>query len=274
MNFLQIPNGLGGGNYYDFPLAEFIQKFHLPAHLVINTLKVLEHENLFTFNEQIFLSSRIMFTCDKEMLYDFEASHPTVEPVIKALLRSYEGVFDQEVGINEKSLAFLLRMEVPALIQYLQKLQSFGILNYTFQKDTPQLYFIQNRVKAEDLQIDMQQYNKRKKLYTERVESFIDYIQSDACRSQLTGNYFGDENMKPCGICDNCLNKRQWTISEDEFSQIEKRILTAISAPIHARDLVQHLAGIKKEKVWKVIAFLQAENRIEVNKSGLVTKTG
>ncbi|MEO5997586.1 MAG: ATP-dependent DNA helicase RecQ [Chitinophagaceae bacterium] len=272
MNYLQIANGMGEGNYYDFTLADFLQKFQLPVHLVANTLKVLEHENLLTFNEQIFLSSKIMFTCNKERLYEFELSNPTLEPVIKILLRSYEGVFDQEVNINEKSLAFMLRVEVAEIIKHLKQLHSFSILSYAPQKDTPQLFFIQNRVKAEDLVIDMQQYNKRKKLYKERVEALISYVQSAVCRSQLTGNYFGDDDMKPCGICDNCLNKKKVVISDDEFSLIENRILSSLREPVHTRDLVQHLNGIKKEKLWKVIEFLQAEKKIEVNESGMVTK--
>jgi len=274
VNYLQIPNGMGAGNYYDFPLADFLHKFQLASHLVINTLKALEHENHIAFNEQIFLSSRLIFTCNKEVLYEFQASHPTLEPVIKVLLRSYEGIYDQEVNINEKSLAYLLKMDVKEVIQYLQQLHSFSILSYTLQKDTPQLFFIQNRVKAEDLHINMRQYNERRQHYKKRVESMIDYTHSLVCRSQLTGNYFGDDDMKACGICDNCLKKQKLVISADEFCIIEMRILSSIDQPVHARDLIQNLNSIKKEKLWKVIEFLQAEKKIEVNESGMVKKFG
>jgi ATP-dependent DNA helicase RecQ len=274
VNYLQIPNGAGAGNYYEFLLADFLQKFQLPSFQVMNTLKVLEHGNLITFNEQIFLSSKIMFTCNKEVLYQFERSHPVLEPVIKTLLRSYEGVFDQDVNINEKSLAYLLKKDVKEITRHLQQLHSFGILSYTPQKDTPQLYFIQNRVKAEDLLINMRLYNARKQHYKERVESMISYTKSSGCRSQLTGNYFGDDDMKPCGICDNCLKKQRSIISAEEFVLIETRILSFITEPIQARELISSLKGIHKEKLWKVIEFLQAEKKIEVNKSGLVKKFG
>jgi hypothetical protein len=33
---------------------------------------------------------------------------------------------------------------------------------------------------------------------------------------------------------------------------------------------LQHLPGIKKEKAWKVVHFLQAENKIEVDKNGMI----
>lgn len=120
VNYLQVPNGTGQGNYYDFDLVDFLPKFKLPLHLVVNTLKVLEHENLISFNEQVFLPSRIIFTCNKEILYEFETSHSFLEPVIKTLLRSYEGVFDQEVNIHEKLSPFfyewILRKWLPVCI--------------------------------------------------------------------------------------------------------------------------------------------------------------
>lgn len=274
VNYLQIPTGTGAGAYYDFPLADFLNKFQLAAHLVINTLKVLEHENHIAFNEQIFLSSRLMFTCTKEILYQFEVSHPALEPLIKSLLRSYEGVYDQEVNINEKSLAFLLRIDIKEVTKTLQQLNSFSIVSYTPQKDTPQLYFIQNRLKAEDLQINIQAYNQRRQYYKDRVESMIGYTQSAVCRSQLTGNYFGDDKIKACGICDNCLKKIKSVISANEFTDIETRILSSISKPVQARELILHLNGINKDKLWKVIEFLQSEKKIEVNESGMVKKFG
>ena len=272
VNYLQIPNGTGEANYYDFDLADFLQKFKLSLHLVVNTLKVLEHENLISFNEQVFLPSKIMFTCNKEILYEFEASHPLLEPIVKILLRSYEGVFDQEVNIHEKTIAYLLRTEVNEVISYLHQLNMFDIIRYIPQKDSPQIYFIQNRVKADDLVIDMVQYNERKKHYRIRVESFIDYIHSSFCRSQLTGKYFGDDNMKPCGICDNCLLQQRSEISSVEFSAIQQRIISALNTPVHSNELMHLLQGIKKEKALKVIAFLQAEKKIEVNEFGMMSR--
>jgi len=80
--------------------------------------------------------------------------------------------------------------------------------------------------------------------------------------------------MKSCGICDNCLSKKKVVISDDEFLHIEGRILSSTNVPVHSHDLVQHLHSIKKEKLWRVIEFLQAEKKIEVNESGMVKKIG
>jgi RNA:NAD 2'-phosphotransferase (TPT1/KptA family) len=39
---------------------------------------------------------------------------------------------------------------------------------------------------------------------------------------------------------------------------------------IHTKELLQQLKGIKKEKAWKVLHHLHAENKIELDKAGWV----
>lgn len=272
MNYLQIPNGSGEGSYHEFDLGDFLHKFKLASQLVIYSLKVLEHENLVTFNDQVFIAAKTAFTCNKDNLYAFETANPLLEPVIKALLRSYEGIFNQEVSIHEKSLAWSLRMDPAEVVDYLQQLNRYGIISYTPQKDRPQLYFTQNRVKAQELAINMREFNQRKQHYKDRVEAFIGYVKSTACRSRQTGNYFGDEHIRPCGICDNCLFQQRSAISATEFTGIESMIMIALQQPVHSRDITKYLNGIRKEKAWKVIDFLVAEKKIVMNDVGMISK--
>jgi ATP-dependent DNA helicase RecQ len=239
---------------------------------VVYALKALEQEELLSFNEQVFLPSKIFFTTNKELLYDFEKNNPKLEPVIKALLRTYSGIFDQLVNIHEKTIAFLLHKELNELISDLKRLHSFGIIQYVPQKDSPQLYFMQNRIKAEDLRIDMINYKKRKEQYRKRIGILLEYIKKDMqCRSQFIANYFGDDDAKPCGICDNCLRQKNIHITNKEFENIHQRIVQTLqSHPVDAKELLQMLNGINKEKAWKVINHLQAENKLVVDKNGMV----
>src|SRR5579871_288989 len=270
MNYLQIPSASGEGNYYDFDITDFIKKFKLDAQLVVHAIKALEQEELLSFNEQVFLPSKIMFTTSKELLYAFENGNPQLEPVIKALLRTYSGIFDQLVSIHEKTISFLLKRDLNEVINELKKLQSFGIIQYVPQKDSPQLYFIQNRIKAEDLKINQANYQKRKLQYEKRIASLLEYVNAGTqCRSQFIANYFGDENAKPCGVCDNCLRQKNMNLGEEEFEKIHQRIIQTVkSNSMDVTQLVQQLSGINKEKAWKVINHLQAENKLVVDKEG------
>jgi len=271
-NYLQLPAGTGEGNYFDFDINDFVKKFKLNTHSAIYSLKALEQDNWLSLNEQVFLPSKIKFTTTKEVLYDFERSHPELEPAIKALLRGYEGIFDFPASISEIVLIRLLKKNVEEIKKDLHQLNQYGIIHYEPQKDSPQLYFPRNRVKAEDLSVNMDLYHKRKEKFVARVKNIIQYVSElVTCRSKMIGSYFGDNKLHNCNVCDNCLRQKKLHIDEKEFEKISNRIQTVLAPqPLPSKELMDQLGAIKKEKAWKVIEFLQAENKLEVDNAGWV----
>ncbi len=271
-NYLQLPTGSGSGQYYDFDIADFLKKFPFAPHTLMNAMRSLEQEDWLSFNEQVFLPSTVIFTINKEGLYAFEGNYPDLEPCIKSLLRAYEGIYDMPVAVSEIVLAGLLRKESAAVKNDLVMLDKAGVIHYQPRKDNPQVYLMRNRVKAGDISIDMVAYNKRKEQFRRRMRQMIQFVQEDTqCRSRIIGHYFGDANMKDCGICDNCLKQKATVLSKEEFVAIEQRLLQLLgTAPVDNKILLQQLSGIKKEKAWKVLSFLQAENKIGMDATGRV----
>ena len=92
------------------------------------------------------------------------------------------------------------------------------------------------------------------------------------CRSQYIGRYFGDMEMKKCGVCDNCLQQKNLTLTTVEFTLIASRIFESIKGATEIQLLLQQLQGLKRDKVWKVLDFLQEEGKILVNAKGVVSK--
>ena len=271
-NYLQIPSGGNEAVYYDFDIGDFIKKFKLNIQTVVYSLKALEQEGWLGFNEQVFLPSIVQFNTNKNELYEFENSNPTFEPLIKSLLRAYEGIFDFPTSISEMLLANLNKTNIDIIKQQLQQLNQSGLIEYRPQKDSPQLFLLKNRVKAEDLVIDMAAFKKRKEKYSNRIKTIIQYAHETVfCRSRLFGAYFGDIEIKKCGVCDNCLQQKTLVINKEDFKHISDIIFSSLSnQPLPAKDLMLYLGGVKKEKAWKVIDLLHSENKIEVDASGWV----
>lgn len=271
-NYLQIPAGSGEGNYFDFDISDFVKRFKLNSHTTVYALKALEQDNWLALNEQVFLPSKVKFTTNKETLHDFEKTHPELEPAIKALLRGYEGIFDFPTSISELVLIRLLKKDVEEIKKDLHQLHQYGVIHYEPQKDSPQLYFPRNRVKVEDLSINMDLYHKRKERFVARVKNIIQYVaELVTCRSKMIGSYFGDNKLHNCRVCDNCLRQKKVHIDEKEFEKISHRIQTVLAPqPLPSKELMDQLGAIKKEKAWKVIEFLQAENKLEVDNAGWV----
>jgi ATP-dependent DNA helicase RecQ len=271
-NYLQIPTGTGQGQYYNFDISDFLKKFNLDSYTGLYSLKILEYDGWLAFNEQVFLPATVQFTIQKDRLYAFEKETPSLEAVIKTLLRTYEGIFDHITSISEKLIAGLLRKEVEEIKTQLSALHNNGVIEYNPQKDSPQLLLLRSRIKAEELIINMTAYNYRKERLQQRIARMIDYVKEEnQCRSRIIGNYFGDKHIRECGICDNCLRRKASTLNKEEFETIHHRIVNIVkyeSLPV--RDLLLKLNGIKKEKAWKVIEFLQAEEKIAMDQAGWI----
>jgi ATP-dependent DNA helicase RecQ len=73
------------------------------------------------FNELAFNGSKIVFTTDRFTLEQIELNSPNFDILIKALLRSYEGIFDNECLINEKFLAKVCNASTTKIIQVLNQ---------------------------------------------------------------------------------------------------------------------------------------------------------
>ncbi|MCA6448980.1 MAG: RecQ family ATP-dependent DNA helicase [Chitinophagaceae bacterium] len=270
-DYLQIPVGVGEGQYFDFDLLEFVKNFKLESMLVINTLKVLEQEGHITFSESIFLPSQVNFNTTRESIEQFEQSHPETENLIRCLLRTYEGIFDNRVSVHEKQLAWLCRLSIEEIQKQLLLLQSFGIIEYLPQKDTPQIHFLLNRAPAQYLQINQDRYLERKQQFIERVENMIRYILlPEQCRSRYISTYFGDTKSKDCGNCDNCLTRKRKAISPEEFLQIEQGIKQNAQAGIAVTLLIKQLGQFSKEKIWAVLDFLQTEEIIHIDEQEII----
>ena len=226
---------------------------------------------LLIINEKNFTPSTLGFTTSKDGLYAFYRDHPEFENLLTTLLRTYEGIFDFSVFISELLIAKILRLDEKEIKTMLQKITTYGVVRYTPQNDAPQIVLRKNRVAAEDFQINLVTYNKRKEIFIQRVKTMINYLQQTACKSRFISQYFGDETASNCGICDTCLSRKRIDLSSEEFLQIANAIKAQLALKqVTADELLVTLPAIKKENAWKVLHFLQAEKKIAISASGLL----
>ena len=270
MNYLQVPAGDGEGLSYDFDIASFAENFKLNILQAIYGIKALAQEDLLSYTEVFFKPSTLVFTSSKNDLYEFEQQQPKLEPIIKGLLRSYEGIFDYPSTIYESLLAGFLKTSIDDIRSKLSMLHQYKIVHYQPQNDKPQVILLKNRMYSDDFKINSKDILARKENYKKRIQAMADYIADmKTCRSILTGNYFNDKHIMPCGICDNCINNKYIPITKDEFKLISDDILESLKkSSLHINDIEKNFNRQKKQQVWTVINYLRAENIIVTDNDG------
>jgi len=271
VNYLQIAAGCGEGLYFDFNLEYFIEHFKLETNLIVNVLKILEQEGHIVSAEGSLTPSMIQFISDKESIESISDGYPELGDIIKALMRSYSGIFDSSVYINEYKLAAFCKLPVDVLVKRLKALVDFGIIDFQPKKTSPQILFLQNRASASQLYIDTEAYFERKKRFEVRVEKQRDYLHNkNICRSKFIADYF-DVLSEDCGVCDVCIALKKKTITANDFETIKNHLLILLShEEVEIEDILTN-NQFNKDKFWEVVNYLQ-EQEIITSKDGRIKK--
>jgi ATP-dependent DNA helicase RecQ len=273
LNHLQVAAGTGEGVSYDFDIGFFANTFKLNILTVIYSIKALEQQELFSYNETFFQPSKIVFTCNRESLQEFEKMNPALDAVIKGLLRSYSGIFDFPCIIYEKPFAAFLKQDADVVKTQLLQLHQYGIIEYQPQKETAQLVLLKNRMGQDNFRLDMAAHMERKAAYEQRVNKIIRYLRdTKECRSRFIAGYFNDVALAACRVCDNCINSHTPSLSQEEFEIIAGKILS-IKNIFKINVILEKLRTHKKEHIWEVINFLQAEKKLLFNNEGEIQVT-
>ena len=255
-NYLKVAEGFGKGQIFEFSLQDFAQTFKFQQAMVFNSLKILQREGYIEFTEEVDNPSRVYFLASRDDLYKFQVANATFDDFIKLLLRSYTGLFNGYVNIDEELLAKRAGIHQDVVYNFLKHLRKAGIIDYVPRKRTPFVYFSKERIVPDRLRISKENYDFRKRDFLKRVEAVIHYATSGTkCRSQLLLEYFGEKDAPECGNCDVCQAMSHKGINSFEFREISKQVKRLLVEPCSYESLLLKLEG-NREKQMAVLKWL------------------
>jgi ATP-dependent DNA helicase RecQ len=245
-NYFQIAIGAGEGVSVDLDFDLVCKSYNLHPIILFNSIKFLEKENYLSLIDASFEPSKVMIICSKETLYDFQIKNPKFEPLLKSMLRSYGGLMDNYVFIQEKDLVYKAKLGLNELTKQLQMMDKFEVISYIPQSSLPKLIFTQNRVNSKWIDFDPNNYAFLKQRQKVRMESVINYVHNNLiCRQVQLLTYFNEFNHADCGYCDVCLQKKP-----KNFDKIKKHIIDVLqSKTLTIEELKQNMAKYNDE-VW------------------------
>lgn len=270
-DYLQIAVGTGKNGYYTFQPEDFARKFSFPFTTVYHSLKLMEREGYLEYTDDPENSSRLYFLAHRDELYRIETGSKNLELLIGMLLRSYTGLFNDYVKIDEVLLARRLNMTSDELYQNLKFLSQQKIIHYIPKREAPVIQFLTERIDHTRIRISHENYRDRKVNYQNRVDAVIDYARTeDRCRSVQLLSYFGEQGSKPCGQCDVCKGEHQSGISNFEFKIISENIRLLLAAkPMEIKEMITQCEGNEKS-IMKVARWLLDQGTIEINPSNML----
>lgn len=262
-NYYQLAYGGGEGLMLDFDVADFCSRYKLDAVMTLSALKFLERDGWISVSESVYMPSRVKFEANQQDLYKFQVENAAYDGLIKTILRSHGGAFDDFVPIREYELAKRMGKQGAAIVDMLEYLQKVEILSYLAQTDSPKLQFLRPRMDSRRLHIDSGYIRERKTVKQGQLDAVFTYLDGTDCRSKQLLAYFDEDNSKPCGICDRCLMRIK---SENVEDRLMIELVELLSdGPLNIDQLV---LGLQSGDEATRLAFIRKrldEGKLKVN---------
>jgi ATP-dependent DNA helicase RecQ len=264
-NYFQIAVGSGQGFSVEFDIDKLCNSYNLSPLLVYNSIKFLEKENYISYLDGGYEPAKIMFLSSKEDLYLFQIRFPKYELLIKTLLRSYGGLFENYGNIKEKDLAFRTKTNVQLVKENLEYLDKQQILSFIPQSSLPKLFFNQDRINGKYLEFNPNNYYHLKQRYSERIQSVIDYTENDKlCRQVQLLMYFNEIDYTNCGHCDVCINNRQ-----KDLEKIKQQIIQVLTNNLYSLEqLNSHMKNLNSVSWIKIFNEMIDDGIIKSSEKG------
>ena len=272
-NHYQLPVGSGKGVSFPFDIVDFCRMYELEVPVVHSCLTILGLQGLIALEESPEFRSRLHVMVRPEALYEFQVKSQVHDKLIKTMLRSYEGVFEEYVQIRETELAERLGLNVQQVKSFLEQLTKLRLLDYQPAIEEPRLNFITERLDQKDLHIDREHLANRKTRYLERAKAMLHYAtDQEHCRSQLLLQYFGEAVRHRCGVCDYCLERNKANVNDLEFERISRQVEEQLKLrPMALQELVDSIRDAGEEQRLKVITWMIEHDQLHLSEEQLLS---
>lgn len=263
--FFQIPINTGIDTGHNFSIEKFCLTYKYSITQVHNALKILDLSGYISYIEDTDKQSKLIFTIQRDELYKFSAFSETVENLIQALLRSYTGLFSDYAYINENLLAQRMGISESTVYESLKLLSKQHIIHYIPAQKIPTIYYNKNREEEKYLFIPQSVYEQRQDKLVRRIKSVIDYGSSKTqCRSKMLLQYFGEKEVKDCGKCDVCIDKKQQDMRSADMDRLIQAVLSHLDGKEMTLDEITLATDYPEKRLIEALRFLSDNNQIVI----------
>lgn len=110
----------------------------------------------------------------------------------------------EDVFVRPTRLAELAEVDREQLTRTLRELKKLKAFDYVPPFRGRAVHFIERDLPFEELEIDFDELERRKKAEYEKLEAVITFARTSGCRQRVILDYFGEVNADNCGTCDRC----------------------------------------------------------------------
>lgn len=271
-NYFQLATGAGTDTTFDFEIAAFTDHYRLDPVDTYYSLQMLEKLGLILMSEAIHSPSRIKMVVPHSEIYRFRVENPPLDPFVQMLLRSYPGLFNDYVRVDEGRLSRQMEAETAKVIKALTKLDSMGLISYLPHNDKPKITYLSSRIDERDIVFSKEIYEDRKQRVMQRFETMAAFAASTTkCRSMQLLMYFGETGASRCGVCDVCMDRNELNVNNLEFDGYVNMLKPRLREhPMALKEIYLLFPFENHPKLSELLRWLFDNRKLMMDEKGLV----
>lgn len=233
-NYFQISYGEGELSQHQFDFSTFCKTYKFNVSTTYNALQALDRNSIISLTQQFHQSSKLQFLVSNDALFGYLSKHSTYAQIIKAILRTYGGLYDQAMTIDLSIIANKSNTSETHILSVLNNLQNEGIIAFEYSNSDSEITFLVPREDEKTINRISKTIKENYKQKADQIEAVMAYITNETvCKSRQLLGYFGEKNTTDCGQCSVCLKKKK----EPKTSIDYKTIVSAIILQLENQDM-------------------------------------
>ncbi|WP_317046066.1 RecQ family ATP-dependent DNA helicase [Aquimarina sediminis] len=264
-NYFRISYGEGEQTVHNFEFNTFCKTYNLNTLITYNVFLFLDRCGVIRFMKRFTKKSKLHVLTTGNHLLDFLDDNKEYELITKAILRTYGGIFDEEVPINIPMIASKINTPDSKIIQVLRKLEEAELLKFDHKISDAEIIFLLPREDDHTINRIKHHLIEQNTSKIKKVEAILKFTENiTECRSRQLLHYFGEENTQDCGICTFCITQKSNTTPTD-LNKIQEDIISLLKRKnLSSRDLLAELTYPEK-LVLNVLREMNEHQIIKIN---------
>jgi ATP-dependent DNA helicase RecQ len=255
-NYFQISYGEGAYTTYSFSFNTFCKTYDFNAILAYNAILALDRSSVLSLTQHFKRKSTVQVLVSSTELFQYLEKNREISIIIKSLLRTYGGIFDQLVKINTLLIADKANVSEDQVIKTLERLEKENIIGLNLKKTDAEITFIEPREDDKTINRIANTIEIQNKQKVNQINDIISYISDEwTCKSQHLLRYFGETDAEVCGICSVCIDKSKKFNGDSQTNAVEIVISLLQQGDLSSRALIEK-SSLKEEELTNTLKLL------------------
>lgn len=273
-NFYNIAYGSGKFLSFEFDWLSFSKYSNLKIPKLIQIMRLLENDGMLHLSDEYKNDTRLNIRLSPDQLYAFQIANAHFDILLKTFLRSYGGLFENYVAVQETELIKRSGLSAEEFNRQLKLLVDYDVIDYVKGSKLPIISFLEPRFTNNELRLNKEYWAARQQVLKAKVLAMCNYVKLNVCRSKQILAYFSELNYESCGHCDVCISIKNTDNQVNIKEKIFERIINESSKEnLSLQRILVSFSDFPENLLKAALQELIDEGRIQFNdKNGVIEK--